>query len=84
MLFTRTAPTRQDERICLYFSPEKALAEGGPGPVYGVAVHFDGLRHQLLPLEPRLVDPGWTASAQYHDAGYLVAAAPLPQPLFLR
>jgi hypothetical protein len=84
MLFTKTAPTRQEARIYLYFSPEEAVTAAGAGqPIYGVAVHFDGLLRRLLPLEPKLLGPSWTAPAEYQDDGCVVAAAPLPQTLFL-
>jgi len=84
MMFTATSPLLQEGRIRLYFSHDEARAAAGSGgPVYGVAVHYDGLLHRLLPLETGSIDATWSAPAWFQEEGFVIAPTPIPRPLFL-
>ncbi len=86
MLYTVTSPTEPYDRIRLFPSLEAARAMAFDGRhVQIVAVDYDHRMRRVVPLEidPMLLDPAWSAPAQYHPDGSVTAKGPLPEHLFV-
>ena len=83
MLYTRTHPGQQRDRIELFPSRDAAHVEGHP--VIGVAVQFDARSRCLVPLRalPLEFDPTWTTPAESHPDGSVTARGPIPELLFI-
>ena len=83
MLYTRTIPAEQRDRIELFPDVDAARMDGHR--VIGVAVHFDARSRRLVPLRamPREFDPMWTTPAEFHADGSITARGPIPELLFV-
>ena len=85
MLYTRTVPALQRDRIQLFPSAEAARAGAGHDqPVLKVAIRHDapGRRVISVMFDSSAFDPDWTAPAEYHADGSITAKGPIPSELF--
>jgi hypothetical protein len=85
VLFANPADPRPDRGLRLYFNEGDAQATGGRvQEVLEVDVHYDGLRHCLVPLHNTRgrVDREWSVPAEYCEEGYVIARGPIPRVLF--
>jgi hypothetical protein len=86
MLYTTTNPAEAYDRIRLFPSLEAARAVAFDGRhVQIVAVDYDHRMRRVVPLaaDPALLDPAWSAPAQFHPDGSVTAKGPLPSHLFV-
>ena len=86
MLYTITNPAEAYDRIRLFPSREAARAVAIDGRhVQIVAVDYDHRMRRVVPLEvdPMVLDPCWSAPAQFHPDGSVTAKGPLPPHLFV-
>ena len=82
MLYTFASPDHQADGIRLFFRLEDALAASRQDQrIWGVAVHYDGLLHRLIPLLAS--SRSWTAPASNQGDGSVVTREPIPVLLFL-
>jgi hypothetical protein len=86
MLYTITHPAEAYDRIRLFPSLEAARAVAFDGRnIQIVAVDYDHGMRRVVPLEvdPTVLDPAWSAPAQFHPDGSVTAKGPLPAHLFV-
>ncbi len=87
MMYTKTRPSKQGDRIRLYQSQQ--AAEGALGQdserLFSVAVTLDKAGRRLYPtwICPQTFDPAWSTPAYVDADGIVTARAPIPRPLFL-
>ena len=82
MLYTFDSPDHQADGIRLFFRLEDALAASRQDQrIWGVAVHYDGLLHRLIPLLAS--SRAWTAPASNQGDGSVITREPIPALLFL-
>jgi hypothetical protein len=82
MLYTIASPDHQADGVRLFLRLEDALAARSHGQrLRGVAVHYDGLLHRLIPLLAS--SRAWTAPASNLGDGSVITREPIPASLFL-
>jgi hypothetical protein len=85
MMYTNTRPTYQEDRIQLFPSADAARAAGGSRRLlYKVAVRFDPLARQVIPLwtHPSVIALDWRVRAEAHADGSVTARGHIPSLLF--
>ena len=86
MLYTILRPASPGDPIRLYRSVDSALADATDSPpIVAVAACFDAPSRRVVPLWASLpgFDLAWSAPAECHADGSIIARGPIPELLFV-